>query len=162
MFANTCSPKSHIYVLFYTNLFKFLTLSFLTVERKWKWKWSCSVVSDSLWPYGVKPTRLLCPWVFPGKNTEVGCHFLLQGIFPTQGSNSVLPHCGQNLHRLSYERILSWYYYLIYLQPTCDISIKSKRKCLQSYKFSFISYISLYLNYWLIALKNIRTDWVLL
>ena len=31
--------------------------------------------------------RLLCPWDLPGKNTEVGCHFLLQGIFPTQGLN---------------------------------------------------------------------------
>ena len=31
--------------------------------------------------------RLLCPWDFPGKNTGVGCHFLLQGIFLTQGSN---------------------------------------------------------------------------
>ena len=32
-------------------------------------------------------SRLLCPWDSPGKNTGVGCHFLLQGIFPTQGSN---------------------------------------------------------------------------
>ena len=37
-------------------------------------------------------TRLLCPWVFQGKNTGVGCHFLLQGIFPTQGSNLSLLH----------------------------------------------------------------------
>ena len=35
---------------------------------------------------------ILCPWDFPGKNTEVGCHFLLQGIFPTQGSNLCLQH----------------------------------------------------------------------
>ena len=34
---------------------------------------------------------------FPGKNTGVGCHFLLQGIFPTQGSNPVLTHCRQTL-----------------------------------------------------------------
>ena len=34
-----------------------------------------------------RPTRLLCPWDFLGKNTRVGCHFLLQGIFPTQRSN---------------------------------------------------------------------------
>ena len=33
----------------------------------------------------VEPARLLCPWNFPGKNTGEGCHFLLQGIFPTQG-----------------------------------------------------------------------------
>jgi len=55
----------------------------------------CSVVSDSLQPHGLQPTRLLCPWNFPGKNTGVGCHFLLQGIFPTQGSN---PHLLGLLH----------------------------------------------------------------
>ena len=36
------------------------------------------------------PARLLCPWDFPGKNTRVGCHFLLQGIFATQGSKLYL------------------------------------------------------------------------
>ena len=53
------------------------------------------VVSDSLWTHGLYPSRLLCPWDYPGKNTGLGCHFLLQGIFPTQGSNSNLlgfPH----------------------------------------------------------------------
>ena len=54
---------------------------------------SCSVVSDSLQPCGLYPIRLLCPRNFPGKNTGVGCHFLLQGIFLTQGSNSGLLHC---------------------------------------------------------------------
>ena len=38
-------------------------------------------------------TRLLRPWDFLGKSPGVGCHFLLQGIFPTQGSNPGLPHC---------------------------------------------------------------------
>ena len=52
----------------------------------------CSVVSNSLWPHGLLPTRLLCPWNFPGKNTGMGCHFLLQGIFLTQGSNLCLLH----------------------------------------------------------------------
>ena len=51
---------------------------------------SCTVVSDSLQPYGLRPARLLCPWNFPGKNTRAGCHFLLQRIFPTQGSNPCL------------------------------------------------------------------------
>ena len=37
--------------------------------------------------YGLKPTRLRCPWDSPGKNIGVGCHVLLQGIFLTQGSN---------------------------------------------------------------------------
>ena len=44
-----------------------------------KWKWSCSVVSDPQWPHGLQPSRLLRPWDFPGKNTWVGCHCLLQG-----------------------------------------------------------------------------------
>ena len=42
---------------------------------------SRSVVSDSLQPHGLYPTRLLCLWDFPGKNTRVGFHSLLQGIF---------------------------------------------------------------------------------
>ena len=46
-------------------------------------------------PHGLYPARLLCPWDFPGKNTGVGCHFLLQGIFPTQGLN---PHLLCLLH----------------------------------------------------------------
>ena len=50
---------------------------------------ACSVVFDSLRPCGLQPTRLLCPWDSPGKSTGVGCHFLLQGIFLTQGLN---PH----------------------------------------------------------------------
>ena len=44
-------------------------------------------MSDSLQPHGLYPARLLCPWDFPGKNIGVGCHVLLQGIFPTQESN---------------------------------------------------------------------------
>ena len=49
------------------------------------------IASNSLWPQGLQPTRLLCVWDFPGKNTGVGCHTLLQGIFPTQGLNPGLP-----------------------------------------------------------------------
>ena len=41
-------------------------------------KWSHSVMSDSLRPHGLQPTRILCPWDFPGKSTGVGCHCLLQ------------------------------------------------------------------------------------
>ena len=50
----------------------------------------------------------------PGKNTGVGCHTLLQGIFPTQGSNPGLLHYGQIFHRLSHQgsmRILEWVAY---------------------------------------------------
>ena len=51
-----------------------------------------SVVSDSLQPHGLWPTGLLCTWNYPSKNTGVSCHFLLQGIFLTQGSNLHLWH----------------------------------------------------------------------
>ena len=53
---------------------------------------SCSVVSDSLGAHGLQPAWLLCPWDSPGKNTRVGCHYPLQGIFPTQGSDPKLLH----------------------------------------------------------------------
>ena len=46
-------------------------------------------MSESLWPHGLWPTRLLCPWDSLSKNTGVGCHSLLQGIFPTQGWDQV-------------------------------------------------------------------------
>ena len=54
--------------------------------------------------HGLEPARLLCPWNSPGKNTGAGCHFLLQGIFPTQGSNPPLLrllHCRQLLYHFT-------------------------------------------------------------
>ena len=48
--------------------------------------------SNSLRPYGQQSARPFCPWDSPGKNTGVGCHFLLQGIFPSQGLNPCLLH----------------------------------------------------------------------
>ena len=69
---------------------------FFTVQL-YKWKWSHSVVSDSFWPRVLYPTRLLPPWDSPGKITGVGCHFFLQGIFPTQRSNPGLLHSRQML-----------------------------------------------------------------
>ena len=53
---------------------------------------NCQFVSGSLWFHGLYPARLLCPWDVPCKNTWVGCHFLLQGIFPTLGLNPCLLH----------------------------------------------------------------------
>ena len=50
---------------------------------------SCSVMSNSSWLHGLKPTRILCSWDSPGKDTRVGCHALLQGIFLTQVLNHV-------------------------------------------------------------------------
>ena len=54
-------------------------------------------------PWAVACTRVLRPWDFLGKSTGVGCHFLLQGIFPTQGWNPDLLHCRQTLYHLSHQ-----------------------------------------------------------
>ena len=59
---------------------------------------------------GLEPTRLLYPWGFPGKNTGVGCHSLLQGIFPTQGLN---PHL---------LNLLPWHYHLCHPMMLTDKS----------------------------------------
>ena len=73
--------------------------------------------SDSLQSHGLKPTRLLCPWNSLG-NTGVGCHALLEGIFPSQGLNLCL------LHLLHWRQILyhwvTWEAYLgLYL---CELN----------------------------------------
>ena len=72
----------------------FMSLS-LSVSR--------SVVPNSLWSHGLQLTRLLCPWDFPDQDTGVGCHFLLQGIFPTHELNPGLLHCRPILFQLSYD-----------------------------------------------------------
>ena len=71
-----------------------------------KWEWSHSVMSDSYQPHGLQPTRLLCPWDFPGKSTGVGCHCLLHLFyyflsFFRQLHNSIFPNFLKNL----FERI---------------------------------------------------------
>ena len=63
------------------------------------WSVIHSVVPDSLRPHALQPTRLLCPWDFPGNCTGMGCHSLFQGIFPTQGSKPGLLHCRQILYQ---------------------------------------------------------------
>ena len=75
----------------------------LPIHKRKKIKWSRLVVSDSLRPHGLWPISLLHPWDFPGKSAGVDCHFLLQGIFPSQESNPGLLHCGQMLYHLSHQ-----------------------------------------------------------
>ena len=79
---------------------------------------SCSVVSSSLPPHGLQPARFLCPWDSLGKNIGVGCHALLQGIFPTQGLNPSLSHCKRILYHLSH---------LLKLYPNLKKKKKKKR-----------------------------------
>ena len=103
---------------------------------------SCSVVSDSLRPRG-----LYSPWDSPGQNTGMGSRSLLHGIFPTQGSNSGLPHCRQILYQLSHEgspKRWTWHggrgaqRYSI-----CDLTehVKNNRKDLKTYKLNAIKQI---------------------
>ena len=78
---------------------------------------SRSVMSNSL-----RPPGLHSPWNSPGQNTGVGSLSLLQGIFPSQGSNPGLPHCRQMLYQLSHQgspRILEW--------VACPFSSRSSR-----------------------------------
>ena len=70
---------------------------------------SRSVVSNSLQPQGLLPTKLLCPWNSPGKNTGVGSYSLFQGIFLTQGSNTGSP-APQTDYHLSHQGSPLTYY----------------------------------------------------
>ena len=74
--------------------------------------WSVTVVCDSFQPHGLQPTRLLCPWGFPGKNIEVGNHFLFQRVFPDQGSNPQLrPQQADSYHRATREAHLQEHHF---------------------------------------------------
>ena len=69
----------------------------------WLWWFSHLNFVCLLPTHGLSCPRHLCSWDSPGKNTGVGCHFLLQGIFPTQKPNPGLLQCRQILYRLSCE-----------------------------------------------------------
>ena len=71
-------------------------VSLLSRVRLFATKWTIAHQAPLSW-------REDCPWDFPGKNTEVGCHFLLQEIFPTQGSNKPLLHWQTGSLLLSYQ-----------------------------------------------------------
>ena len=82
---------------------------------------SHSAMSYSLQPHGLWPIRIVYPWSFPGKNTGVGCHFLLQTIFPTQGLNSHLLHL---LHwQMDFYHCTTWkaLIYNIYMEKNMKI-----------------------------------------
>ena len=79
-----------------------------------KWEWSCSVVSNSSWPHGLQPTRLLRPWDFPGKSPGVGCQWY---------NISILCSCGP-LTRLSAKHLAKIWNPIFY----CSIN-ESKMSC---------------------------------
>ena len=80
---------------------------------------SCSVVSDSVRPHRRQPTRLPCPWDSLGKNTGVGCHFLLQcmklksesedaQLCPTLSDPMDCSPPGSSVHGIFQARVLEW------------------------------------------------------
>ena len=97
--------------LFLLPIFIFTILSIFNLIFQWFVfdSESSLVVSNSLWPHGLNS-----PWNFLGQNTGVGSLSLLQGIFPTQGSNPGLPRCRRILYQLSHKgspRMLQWVAY---------------------------------------------------
>ena len=84
------------------------SLKLVSEKRKKKkpktcqWLFSCQVVSNSLQPCELQPARLLSLQDFPGKNTGVGCHFLLQGIILTQKLSLCLLHWQADFLQLSH------------------------------------------------------------
>ena len=76
-------------------LLDIMNLTLKAILNIWFVVCACLVTSDSLPPYELYPTRLLCPCDSPGKYTGEHCHFLFQGIFLIQGSN---PHLLCFLH----------------------------------------------------------------
>ena len=91
---------------------------------------SHSVVSSSLRPLGIWSARRLCPWNFSGNITGVGCHFLLQGIFPTQGSNPCLCIAGRFSTAEPSRR----------LHRTLDLSQRLRRDLLETISLYVTSY----------------------
>ena len=75
---------------------------------------SHSLVSDSLQCHGLYSAWLLCPWNSPGKNTRVGSHSLLRGIFLTQGSNPGLLHHRQILSHWASRECAYLYWKILY------------------------------------------------
>ena len=73
-------PGSPILGILQARTLEWVAISFSNAE---KWKWSRSVVSDPQWPHGLQPSRLLCPWDFPGKS-KLG-NFLVAPAVRTSG-----------------------------------------------------------------------------
>ena len=104
-------------------------------------------MSDILWSRGLYPARLLSPWNSPGKNTGVGCHSRLQGIFQTQGSNPGL-HCRQILYWLSQQGSPTVRYCQISLHRDCTNLNLSQQHKKVSASFLCCSVAQLCLTLW--------------
>ena len=96
-----------ITTLYISNIYNwFCQLFFNKIKRKKVKSLSCASLFATPWTAAC--TKLLRSWDFLGKNTGVGCRFLLQGIFTTQGSNPGLPHCRQTFYHLNHQASYTW------------------------------------------------------
>ena len=77
---------------------------FYALVPKWWWCLVAKLYQTLLQSHGLQPARFLRLWNSPGKNTGVGCHFLLQRIFLTQGSYSCLLHWQEDSLPLSHKQ----------------------------------------------------------
>ena len=105
--SSQAEHKSDFYIV--SSTWEFVSKIGYTIKHFESESENLSVMSDSLWPHG-----LYSPWNSSGQDTGVGSHPLLQGIFPTQGSNPGLLHCRQIRYQLSHQgspRILEWVAY---------------------------------------------------
>ena len=112
---------------------------------------SCSVKSDSLWSFGLQPTMFLYLWEFSGKNTRMGSHSLLQGIFPTQGLKSGLLHCRQITYQLSHQGSPTYVCMYMYIYINVWIYLYM---CMYIYFFKFFSIIGYYKILYLLVLHS--------
>ena len=118
-----------------------------------KWKWSRSVVSDSPWPHRKQHTRLPRPWDSPGKNTGVGCHFLLQ-CMKVKSESEVAQLCptlsnlmdcslpGSSIHGIFQARVLEW------------VSIAFSNAWKWKVKVKFLSHARLLVTPWIAAYQS--------
>ena len=114
--------------------------------------------------HGLQPARLLCPWDFPGKNTGVGSHFLLQGIFLTQGSNPGLLHCRQMIYWLSYEGSPFWHYPVIkHAVSKSGLHLTRKVELFSNRTFAMTSIAKAFKSAWhRVGAQKVSIDWELM
>ena len=98
------------------------------IHESEKWKWNFSVMSDTSRPHGLQPTRLLCPWDFPGKGTGVGCHCLLHSFECMDFVGKIMSLLFNTLSRLVIAFFPRKKHFLIsWLQSPSSVILKPKK-----------------------------------
>ena len=106
-------------------------------------------MSNSVRPHGLQPTRLLRPWDSPGKNTEVGCHFLLQCMkveseskvaesYPTLSDPMDCSLPGSSIYGIFQTRVLEWGAIAL-SHLTCYLILNGTQSGLKSIYFQYVN-----------------------